>query len=140
VPYPFADGEESLPERTLLDAARAARAHAHAPYSHFAVGAALETAGGAIFAGCNVENASYGLAMCAERVAAFKAVSQGERDFVRVAVVTAAERPTTPCGACRQVLWELCGDIEVIIGDLERCTGRYHLSELLPYPFDATSL
>ncbi len=140
MPYPFPDGAETLPERALLDAARAARAHAHAPYSHFAVGAALEAADGAIVAGCNVENASYGLAMCAERVAAFTAVAQGRHDFVRVAVVTAAERPTTPCGACRQVLWELCGDIEVVLGDMERCTGRYRLRELLPEAFDAGSL
>src|SRR5262245_47059965 len=104
--------------RQLLDAARAVRLHAHAPFSNFLVGAALEAADGRIVTGCNVENATYGLTICAERVAVFKAISEGLRRFRRVAVVADAEAPTPPCGACRQVLWEFGGDLEVVLGNL----------------------
>src|SRR5438046_6004 len=99
----------------LLDAARAARRHAHAPFSKFQVGAALETADGQIITGCNVENATYGLTICAERVAIFKAISEGHRRFVRVAVVADTVAPTPPCGACRQILWRTRGDVEVVL-------------------------
>src|SRR5436305_7665337 len=102
----------------LLDAARAARLNAWAPFSKFKVGAALETADGQIITGCNVENATYGLTICAERVAVFKAISEGHRSFTRVAVVADTAEPTPPCGACRQVLWEFGGDLEVILGNL----------------------
>ena len=126
--------------RSLVAAARRARRHAHAGYSGFKVGAALETANGTIITGCNVENATYGLTVCAERVAMFKALSEGHRRFARVAVVADTQAPTPPCGPCRQILWEFGGDLEVIMANLRRETGRYALSELLPLPFDARLL
>jgi cytidine deaminase len=121
---------------TLTTAARRARRHAVAPFSRFKVGAALESADGAIITGCNVENATYGLTVCAERVAMLKALSEGYRRFRRIAVVADTEAPTPPCGACRQILWEFGGDLEVVLANLRRETGRYRLSELLPLPFD----
>src|SRR5438270_147299 len=124
----------------LLDAARAARLHALAPFSGFQVGAALETDDGRVLTGCNVENATYGLTLCAERVAIFKAISEGYRRFVRIAVVADTEAPTPPCGACRQILWELGGDLEVILGNLVAEKVRYRMRELLPLPFDARFL
>ena len=124
----------------LLAAARAARLNALAPFSGFQVGAALETENGQVITGCNVENATYGLTLCAERVAMFKAISEGHRRFVRVAVVADTEAPTPPCGACRQILWELGGDLEVILGNLNAETGRFHMRDLLPLPFDARLL
>jgi cytidine deaminase len=120
----------------LLDAARAARLNAWAPFSHFLVGAALETTNGQIITGCNVENATYGLTICAERVAMFKAISEGQRAFRRIAIVADTEDPTPPCGACRQILWEFGGDLEVILGNLTAEKGRYALRDLLPLPFD----
>jgi cytidine deaminase len=136
------DRKDPAPEerRRLLEAARAARLHAHAPFSHFQVGAALETEDGHIITGCNVENATYGLTVCAERVAVFKAISEGHRRFRRVAVVADTRAPTPPCGACRQILWEFGGDLEVILGNLESETGLHRLAELLPLPFDARLL
>lgn len=125
---------------SLIDAARRARDHAVADFSHFKVGAALETADGTIVTGCNVENATYGLTICAERVAMFKALSEGHRQFVRVVVVADTEAPTPPCGACRQILWEFGGDLEVILANLQKETGRYQLADLLPLPFDARLL
>lgn len=124
----------------LLAAARAARENAHAPFSNFKVGCALETADGRIITGCNCESASYGLTMCAERVAVFRALSEGIRGAVRVAVVADTVEPTPPCGACRQWLWEFAGDLEVILGNLEGETSRYRMRELLPWPFDARLL
>jgi cytidine deaminase len=120
----------------LVDAARAAREHAIADFSQFKVGAALETDTGEIITGCNVENASYGLTICAERVAIFKALSEGKRSFRRIAVVADTASPTPPCGACRQIIWEFCGDIEVIIANLETVTTSLQMSALLPLPFD----
>jgi cytidine deaminase len=120
----------------LVRAARSARRHAHAVYSNFKVGAAVETADGTIVTGCNVENATYGLTICAERVAMFKAISEGHRRFRRVAVVADTQAPTPPCGACRQILWEFGGDLEVILANLKRETGRHRLKDLLPLPFD----
>jgi cytidine deaminase len=122
--------------KALVAAARTARLNAHADYSHFKVGAALETADGTIVTGCNIENATYGLTLCAERVAMFKALSDGHRHFRRVAVVADTEAPTPPCGPCRQILWEFGGDLEVILANLRRETGRHALRELLPLPFD----
>jgi cytidine deaminase len=125
---------------TLLDAARAARLRALAPFSGFQVGAALETDGGHVVTGCNVENATYGLTLCAERLAMFKAISEGLRRFVRIAVAADTEAPTPPCGACRQILWELGGDLEVILGNLVEEKARYRMRDLLPLPFDARLL
>jgi cytidine deaminase len=120
----------------LVSAARAARAHAHAPYSRFEVGAAIEAEDGRIFTGANIENATYGLTVCAERVAIFKAMSEGVRRFRRIAVVAATDTPTPPCGACRQILWEFAGDLEVVLANETHETGRHQLSALLPLPFD----
>src|SRR5579864_5592592 len=120
----------------LIEAALRARRHAHAPYSKFAVGAALEDAAGRIHTGCNVENATYGLTVCAERVAVFKAISEGAREFRRVAVAADTETLTPPCGACRQILWEFCGDIEVELLNPRGATETLRLRDLLPRPFD----
>ena len=124
----------------LVAAARLARQNAHAAFSGFKVGAALETADGTIVTGCNVENATYGLTVCAERVAMFKALSEGHRNFRRVAVVADTDAPTPPCGACRQILWEFGGNLEVILANLGRETGRHQLKDLFPLPFDARLL
>ena len=124
----------------LIEAALAARENAHAPFSHFQVGAALEDSAGRIHTGCNVENASYGLTLCAERVAVFKAVSEGLRKFRRVAVVADTDTLTPPCGACRQILWEFCGDVELVLSNLHGKTETLRLKDLLPRPFDASFL
>ncbi len=124
----------------LCQAALAAREHAHAPFSHFQVGAALEDADGLIHTGCNVENATYGLTLCAERVAVFKAVSEGVRAFRRIAIAADTSSLTPPCGACRQVLWEFCGDIEVTLVNLEGKAESFRLREVFPRPFDASYL
>jgi cytidine deaminase len=124
----------------LLAAALAARQHAHAPYSHFQVGAALEDAEGRIHTGCNIENATYGLTLCAERVAVFKAMSEGAREFRRIAVAADTEILTPPCGACRQILWEFCGDIEVMLVNPRGKTETLRMKELFPRAFDASFL
>jgi cytidine deaminase len=124
----------------LLTAARAARENAVATFSKFRVGAALRAKSGKIYTGCNVENASYGLTICAERVAIFKALSEGERGFDAIAVVTDAEKLTPPCGACRQIIWEFCGDAEVILGNLKSKTEVHRMSALFPLPFDISNL
>jgi cytidine deaminase len=120
----------------LVSAARDAREHAVAEYSHFKVGAALETSDGVIFTGCNVENATYGLTICAERVAIFKALSEGHRKFRRIAIVADTETPTPPCGACRQIMWEFGGDLDVILANLQSVTALMQMRDLLPLPFD----
>ena len=120
----------------LVAAARKARENAVADFSHFKVGAALETDAGEIVTGCNVENASYGLTICAERVAIFKALSDGKRSFRRIAVVADTPSPTPPCGACRQIIWEFCGDIDVIIANLSEIKLTIRMKDLLPLPFD----
>jgi cytidine deaminase len=120
----------------LVERAREARLRALADYSGFKVGAALETTSGEIITGCNIENATYGLTMCAERVAMFKALSEGHREFRRVAVVADTPSPTPPCGSCRQILWEFAGDVEVVLANLEAVTARYRMQDLLPAPFD----
>ena len=125
---------------TLLETAFAARRNAHAPYSGFLVGAALECEDGRTFGGCNIESSSYGLTCCAERTAVFAAISAGARKFRRMAVATDAARITPPCGACRQVLWDLCGDIEIFLGNATGETRTFQLSTLFPDPFDANSL
>ena len=120
----------------LVAAARAARQHAVADFSGFTVGAALETADGRIVTGCNIENASYGLTICAERVAVFKALSDGHRQFTQIVVVADTASPTPPCGACRQIIWEFCGDITVILANLTAVTATLKMKDLLPLPFD----
>lgn len=120
----------------LIAAARAVRERAVADFSGFKVGAALETADGQIITGCNIENASYGLTICAERVAVFKALSEGHRAFRRIVVVADTASPTPPCGACRQILWEFGGDLEVILANLAAVTATLRMTELLPLPFD----
>jgi cytidine deaminase len=120
----------------LVSAARQARTHAQARYSGFAVGAALLTPDGAIYTGVNVENASYGLTICAERVALVKALSEGAREFAALAIVADTSVPTPPCGACRQLLWEYCGDVPVVVANLTTVLGEYSLAALLPLPFD----
>jgi cytidine deaminase len=124
----------------LLNAALAARENAHAPYSHFLVGAALEDSSGRIHTGCNIENATYGLTLCAERVAVFKAISEGVREFRRIAIAADTAVLTPPCGACRQILWEFCGDIEIILTNLEGKNETVRLKELFPRAFDASFL
>jgi len=126
--------------KTLVDAARQARIHAIAPYSNFLVGAALLTKNGLVITGCNIENASYGLTMCAERVALFKALSDGHRDFAMIAVVADTDKPTPPCGPCRQLLWEYCGDIPVVMANLREIAAQHQMRDLLPLPFDARLL
>jgi cytidine deaminase len=123
-------------EAELIAEARRARRRAVATYSAFKVGAALEAADGTIVTGCNIENATYGLTMCAERVAMFTALSAGHRRFRRIAIVADTREPTPPCGACRQVLWEFGGDLEVVLAGLRRRHGQHRLSALLPLPFD----
>jgi len=124
----------------LVEAAKQARENAHAPYSNFRVGAALRSTSGRIFGGCNVENATYGLTMCAERVAIFKAASEGERGFSAIAVVTDTEVLTPPCGACRQLIWEFCGDIPVSMANLKGKMEVIQMKDLFPRPFDDSNL
>jgi cytidine deaminase len=124
----------------FLQAALAARDHAYAPYSHFKVGAALEDHTGRIFTGCNIENATYGLTVCAERVAIFKAISEGvlPRKFARIAVSADTPVLTPPCGACRQLLWEFCGNIEITLINLQGKHETIRLADIFPRPFDDT--
>src|SRR3989449_10065292 len=124
----------------LVAAAKQARENAHAPYSNFRVGAALLAKSGRVYTGCNVENSTYGLTVCAERVAIFKAMSEGERGFDAIAVVTDADTLTPPCGACRQLLWEVCGDVEVILTNLRGKQEVHRMFALLAKPFDSSHL
>jgi len=130
----------SASEAELVAAARDARLRAIAPFSKFLVGAALRLADGRIVTGCNVENASYGLTVCAERVALLKALSDGYREFTMIAVVADTSDPTPPCGPCRQLLWEYCGDIPVVLANLTDITAHHTVGQLLPYPFDGRLL
>jgi cytidine deaminase len=124
----------------LTAAALKAREYAHAPFSHFKVGAALEDESGHIFTGCNVENATYGLTVCAERVAVFKAVSEGAKTFARIAVAADTDSLTPPCGACRQILWEFCGDVEITLVNLKGKSETIKLRDIFPRPFDDSFL
>jgi cytidine deaminase len=126
--------------RDLIAKAAEAREKALAPYSGFRVGAALETLDGGIYTGCNIENVSYGLSICAERVALWKALSEGAREFRQMAIVTGADVLTSPCGACRQLLWEYCGDILIHLHSLRGLEETHKLAALFPYPFDNRSL
>jgi cytidine deaminase len=127
-------------ETDLVGAARRAREHADAAFSKFKVGAALLTADGTVITGCNIENATYGLTICAERVAMFKALSEGHRAFTRMAIVADTQAPAPPCGACRQVLWEFGGNIDIVLANLTDDKGTHRLKDLLPLPFDARLL
>jgi cytidine deaminase len=124
----------------LIAAATKAREYAHAKFSNFKVGAALHSASGKIFPGCNIENATFGLTLCAERVAIFKAISEGERGFDAIAVVTDTNMLTPPCGACRQIIWEFCGDVPVILANLKGKVEEESSAQLLPRAFDSSFL
>lgn len=123
----------------IADAIRA-RENARAPFSSFKVGAALEDENGRVFTGCNIENATFGLTLCAERVAVFKALSEGARSFRRIVVAADTSKLTPPCGACRQILWEFCGDIEIVLANLRGDVESLQLASLLPRAFDASFL
>ena len=124
----------------LARLARNARKHSFSPYSRFRVGAALLTKSGKVYTGCNIESSSYGLTVCAERTALFKAVSEGEKKFVAMAVATDQDGLTPPCGACRQVIMDLAGDIDLIVAGSKRGIWIAKMSELYPYPFGASNL
>jgi cytidine deaminase len=121
-------------EELIAEATRA-RENAVAPFSKFKVGAALRTRSGRIFRGCNVENCTYALTVCAERVALLSALAAGEREFEAIAVVTQSETPSTPCGPCRQLMWEYCGDLDVVLANLAGQTRDFKLAQLFPEPF-----
>src|SRR5258708_4995172 len=127
-------------EKELVDAATAVRENAYAPFSEFKVGAALETDDGQIIVGSNVESASYGLTVCAERVAVWNAISQGKRKITKIAVVADTVELTPPCGVCRQIIWEFGGDIPVVLANLRGDTETVQMKELLPRAFDTKFL
>ena len=127
-------------ENQLIEQATAARVRSVAPFSKFLVGAALQTDEGKVFTGCNVESASYGLTVCAERVAIWKALSEGERDFARLVIVADTEQLTPPCGTCRQVIWEFCKHATIVLANLHGQKEEVHIADLLPRAFDARFL
>lgn len=124
----------------LIDAALDARLHAIAPFSGFLVGAAVETDGGKVYTGSNIESASYGLTVCAERVAIWKALSEGERNFTALAVVADTETLTPPCGTCRQIIWEFARGAIIIFANLEGKSETFRIADLIPHAFDARFL
>ena len=130
--------EESLQE--LIEIAKTARLHSIAPFSSFLVGAAVRTAAGKVYTGCNVESASYGLTVCGERVAIWKALSEGDRDFVELAIVADTESLTPPCGTCRQIIWEFAKHAKIVLANLEGEVQECSIKELLPRAFDARFL
>jgi cytidine deaminase len=132
--------KEQQREDPLVAAAHRARDIAIAPFSNFHVGAAVETEDGKIYIGCNIESASYGLTVCAERVAIWKALSEGERRFKRLAVVANTETLTPPCGTCRQIIWEFCRDAEIVLANLRGETETMQMRDLLPRAFDVRFL
>ncbi len=127
-------------EKELINSATAVRENAYAPFSEFKVGSAIETDDGEIISGCNVESASYGLTVCAERVAIWKAISQGKRKIKRIAVVADTEDLTPPCGVCRQIIWDFGGDIPVVLANLHGETETIQMKDLLPRAFDTKFL
>lgn len=132
-----------LSPEELLDKAKQARALSYSPYSHFAVGAALECTDGSVFCGANIENASFPLSMCAERNAIYHALMRGKKkeDFVSLAIVADTDEPCSPCGACRQVLWELFPlDAPIYLGNLKNETKYVTAKELLPFAFKGEDL
>ncbi len=124
----------------LIEMAIEVRERAFAPYSNFKVGSAVVTKDGKIFSGCNVESASFGLTVCAERVAIWKAVSEGETEFEHISVVADTEKLTPPCGVCRQIIWEFCGDVPVTMANLKGDVEMISIKELLPRAFDTKFL
>jgi cytidine deaminase len=130
--------EDSLLE--LLENAKTARLRSIAPFSNFLVGAAVKTTAGKVYTGCNVESASYGLTVCAERVAIWKALSEGERDFTELAIVADTGTLTPPCGTCRQIIWEFAKNATIVLGNLRGETQTVSIRELLPRAFDARFL
>ena len=124
----------------LISAAKQARENAHAPFSNFRVGAAVRAKSGRIFTGCNVENATLGLTCCAERVAIFKAISEGEHGFDAIAVAADTDTLTPPCGPCRQIIWEFCGDVPVVLTNLKGKVEQTSSGKLLPHAFDSSFL
>ena len=124
----------------LIEAARVARLRSVAPFSNFRVGTALQTAAGKVFTGCNVESASYGLTVCAERVAIWKALSEGERDFTDLVIVADTETLTPPCGTCRQIIWEFAKHATIVMANLRGQREEVHILDLLPRAFDARFL
>ena len=125
---------------SLIEAAKRARMQSVAPFSNFLVGAAVKTAAGKVYTGCNVESASYGLTVCAERVAIWKALSEGERQFTDLAVVADTETLTPPCGTCRQIIWEFARGAKIVFANLAGKTEEFHIADLLPRAFDARFL
>jgi cytidine deaminase len=130
--------EQSL--QALIDAAKRARLQSVAPFSEFLVGAAVRAANGTVYTGCNVESASYGLTVCAERVAIWKALSEGERQFTELAVVADTGSLTPPCGTCRQIIWEFCKHAKIVLANLQGKTETVSILDLLPRAFDARFL
>lgn len=126
--------------QSLIDIAIEARERAFAPFSNFRVGAAVETEDGEVYTGCNVESASYGLTVCAERVAIWKAISEGARCFGRLVIVADTERLTPPCGTCRQIIWEHCRNTTIVLANLRGETETVDIKYLLPHAFDAKFL
>jgi cytidine deaminase len=124
----------------LIDTATAARLRSVAPFSNFKVGAALQTKAGKVFTGCNIESASYGLTVCAERVAIWKALSEGERDFTDLVIVADTETLTPPCGTCRQIIWEFAKHASIVLANLRGQREEVHIIDLLPRAFDARFL
>jgi len=127
-------------DNELIEAAAAARLRSLAPFSKFLVGAALQTDEGKVFTGCNVESASYGLTVCAERVAIWKALSEGERNFTNLVIVADTESLTPPCGTCRQIIWEFCKHAKIVLANLRGQREELSVSDLLPRAFDARFL
>ena len=125
---------------SLIEAAKKARLQSVAPFSNFLVGAAIRTEDGKVYTGCNVESASYGLTVCAERVAIWKALSEGERKFSELAVVADTESLTPPCGTCRQIIWEFARGAKIVFANLEGTTEKFEIKDLLPRAFDARFL
>ena len=124
----------------LIEEAKKARLQSVAPFSNFLVGAALRTESGKVYTGCNVESASYGLTVCAERVAIWKALSEGERQFTELAVVADTEALTPPCGTCRQIIWEFARGARIVFANLNGDSEEFHIADLLPRAFDARFL
>ena len=126
--------------QSLIEAAKEARLHSVAPFSDFRVGAAVRTANGRVYTGCNVESASYGLTVCAERVAIWKGLSEGEREFTELAVVADTETLTPPCGTCRQIIWEFAREATIVFANLAGKSETFKMAELLPRAFDVRFL